>query len=520
MITVVLKRGSKSTESPATASPIDYLAAYFNLQNAWDYCWMNAAYFLAKPTLADAKRTKLSGFTKLIAPGQLITWQFDTFTADGRPAGRGGDILSVAVQGPSLLRPKVYDLLNGTYITVLSLMDEGMYTADVSMRWQACRAYAFCNVNDTYQPIIPIKRLEFFVKKKTENKNPESSRRQLIGSGRWVDTSLIKNSPQHPLLDGQYVWRPFKDPLLPFPTSRLRNRWIYFIGDSLSEHSLDELLEMVLAPECSSDGSSIEDRDESTGGTISSIRKISSSTKDEKSSCSSPVHVLINRYDGTEMKKQWKRDGMQLYYCPALNLTVTFVFYPDSFPVGGFKSTRFPLVDEATNSIHASANVTFKIHEWSTFLVQGMQRHPEIPQYSTPDAVIFNFGLHYATPLDPPLYEILLRHMFMRLREEFPNNSKTVLLWRSTAWTHFEKEKLVAKWNCRTPVRTQIMNEISNKLVIALGIESIDFEELTAARSDATPDNRHYSHGNVRATYNNLLLNKLNACFALREESR
>jgi hypothetical protein len=224
-----------------------------------------------------------------------------------------------------------------------------------------------------------------------------------------------------------------------------------------------------------------------------------------------PVHVLVNRYDGKRMEEQYKRDGMQLYYCPSLNLTFSFVFYPDSFPVGGYKNTRFPLISEEDNAIAASANVTFKVPEWTSYLKAAMKRHPGIPSHSYPDAVLFNFGLHFATPLDPPLYSVLLRHMLMMLREQFPSDSPTKLLWRSTAWTHFEEKKLALKWNCRTPVRTQIMNEISNTLVEALGRVDgvVDFQELTGARADATPDNRHFSDGNVRATFNNLLLNKL-----------
>lgn len=130
----------------------------------------------------------------------------------------------------------------------------------------------------------------------------------------------------------------------------------------------------------------------------------------------------------------------------------------------------------------------------------------EIPAHTKPAAVIYNFGLHFATQLDPPLYYILLRHQFLTLMQEFPG---LPILWRSTGFTHFEEKHLPSKWNCRTPVRIQILNEISDKLVNALGLHTIDFQKLTAARPDATPDNRHYSLDNVRASYNSLLLTKL-----------
>jgi hypothetical protein len=510
--TVLLKR--TSTYTPSTSDMalsiegsylLQFLNSHYSTEHAWNYCWMESAYFLSKPTTADPARTQLSQFEKIVVPGQLVTWRLDTFDSTGKPLGKGGDAIAVTIQGPSLLRPTVYDLHNGTYIVAFSIVDEGSYTADISMRWQSCFAYAFCNVNVTQQPINQIKRLEFAVIGIEEDYgvyDANNSRQYtLLGSGRWVDKALVSKEEavlvENNLLKGPFIWLPFKEKLQAFPTEKLRNKWIYIIGDSLSEHAFDEMLETVFKKKC--------------GDTLNSGKNDDSKTGDKKADPA--VHLLINRYNGKNMEEQWKRDGMQLYYCPSLNLTLSFVFYPDSFPVGGFKNTRFPLISEEDNAIAASTNVTFKVPEWTTYLKSAMKRHPVIPSHSYPNAVIFNFGLHFATPLDPPLYTVLLRNMFMMLREQFPSDASTKLVWRSTAWTHFEKEKLALKWNCRTPVRTQIMNELSNKLVEALGDNGIDgivdFQEITAARADATPDNRHFSDGNVQATFNNLLLNKL-----------
>jgi hypothetical protein len=460
---------------------------------------MESSYFQNKPTPADPQRTKISHFEKVVVPGELVTWRLDTFDSKGKPLGTGGDAISVTIQGPSLLRPTVYDLRNGTYLVAFSLIDEGSYTADISMRWQSCFAYSLCNVNDTQQPISQIKRLEFFVQELKKDEISANQELMLLGSGRWVDKALVSKDQavvllENNILKGPFIWIPFSGKKLHvFPTAKLHHKWIYIIGDSLSEHAFDEMLETIFKEKCGGGGE--DDR----GGP---------SFKNK-----SPVHVLVNRYDGKRMEEQWKRDGMQLYHCPSLNVTFSFVFYPDSFPVGGYKNTRFPLINEDDNSIAAASNVTFKVPEWTMYLKGAMKGHPEVPSHTSPDAVVFNFGLHFATPLDPPLYTALLRHMLMMLREQFPSNLATKLLWRSTAWTHFETEKLASKWNCRTPVRTQVMNEISNKLVDAMGsaVDGIvDFQELTAARADATPDNRHFSDGNVRATFNNLLLNTLN----------
>jgi len=499
--TVILK--SSPTDSSGSTTPkgaylLQFLNSHFSMEHAWNYCWMESSYFLNKPTPADPQQTKVSQFEKVVVPGKLITWRLDAFDSTGKPLGTGGDAINVMIQGPSLLRPTVYDLRNGTYLVAFSLIDEGPYTADISMRWQSCFAYAFCNVNNTQQPISQIKRLEFFVQKIKKGGTTTAEELTLLGSGRWVDKALVSTKDaaalvENSLLKGPFIWIPFNGKKLPvFPTTKLRNKWIYIIGDSLSEHAFDEMLETIFKEKCGGGG----------GGPSSK------NLKDK-----SPVHVLVDRYNGKRKKEQWKRDGMKLYHCPSLNVTLSFVFYPDSFPVGGFKNTRFPLVKEQDNAIAASSNVTFKVPEWTTYLTAAMKKHPDVPSHTSPDAVVFNFGLHFATPLDPPLYTVLLRHMLTMLREQFPSESPTKLLWRSTAWTHFEKEKLAQKWNCRTPVRSQIMNEISSKLVDAMGnaVDGIvDFQELTASRADATPDNRHFSDGNVRATFNNLLLNKLN----------
>ena len=515
----LLVKSADGADSSSSGSLLDYLSTHFSNEQTWDYCWMNAPYFLANPTPAAPSRIKLSLFEPVItASWQPVIWQLDTFDAEGRHLGRGGDSLNIAVHGPALLHPHIYDLRNGTYLALFFAVDAGAYTAEISMRWQACRAYAFCNVEDTHQPIDPIAQtLHFTVVVNSDDDDDGVLPRALQNSGRWVvhsqhddennKNNSVREAPVvHPLLSGPYIWRPYstEQPVLHFPTDRLHGRWIYFIGDSLSEHGFNDMVATVFAPLCSSEedaAAEYDDYEEESG----------------------PVHLLIDRYNGKVMKEQYKRDGMQLYHCAVLNLTFSFVFYPDSFPVGGFKNTRFPLVNESTNSIAAAANVTFKVPDWNRYLRGAMQRHPSIPSHTHPDAIIFNFGLHYATPMDPPLYRVLMRHFFMRLREEFPfadatntesGESTTKILWRSSAWTHFEQEQLAVKWNCRTPVRTLIMNEISDQVADAFGVDAVvDFQALTAARSDATPDNRHFSDGNVRATYANILLNTLHQLF-------
>ena len=280
----------------------------------------------------------------------------------------------------------------------------------------------------------------------------------------------------HPLVRGEHVWSPLVQPSQAtpaeiFPVSKLKGKYLYFIGDSLSEHSFNQLVDDVLGCNTSEDS-----------------------------------RHLVSRFDGAFMSEQNRRDGMQLIHCHRLNVTLAFSFYPDYFPTGGSKETRFPLVDQDRNQIETLNNVSFGALDWSEHLKRAMASKRDMPSHDMPSVVVFNFGLHYATPLDPPLYSIFLRHQLMTLRTIFDG---IPLLWRSTGFTHFESETLPKKWNCRTPTRTLIINEVSDRLVRTLGLETVDFQALSAARPDAAPDNRHYSLGNVRGTYNSLLLRKL-----------
>lgn len=478
---------SGSSMSSLGTYSLEQLQMHFSSEHAWTYCWLNAAYFMGSPTTAAPKKTVISGFKKTVAAGELVQWTLQVFDVSGSPLRHGGDVLQAAVRGPSLLRPRVFDLRNGTYTVAFVAVDFGVYTARITMRWRSCRAYVFCSEEDIHQPIDEVAALEFTVVGSHDD-NDEHSRIKAAAAassgnhyaaGRWVKADRGNPGGMDARLLGDYVWQPFRGQLAQFPVANLRNRWVYIIGDSLSEHAFTPLVEDVMMPLCGSAAS---------------------------------VYQLVNRYNGSQMKEHYKRDAMELFYCADLNLTMTFTFYPDSAPVGGFKTSRFPLVNESTNAIDPARNVTFALPQYLSMFHMAMRRTPGVPHYSTPDAVVFNFGLHYISQFDSPMYGILLRHMLMVVQQEFPPPVK--LFWRTTAYTHFEKSKLAEKWGCRTPVRTEAMNDLAGHLVEAMGIETLDFRALSAARADATPDNRHFSLDNVRATYNNILLNRLHDLWA------
>jgi hypothetical protein len=482
---------------------------HHSIADVWNYCWVHADYFLhGQAPAADAAATILSGFSPVVRAFDSITWQLDTVdTIDGSPLTYGGSVIHISITGPSLLRPAVHDLRNGTYVASFWIADPGEYQAHITLRWHGCKAYVHCNSSETKQGIETVRNLNFTV---VQN---ESSLMMMMmmeerfqGSieGRWVHESTLPEEIRlnlDPLLAGPYVWRQFGDGgdatlRRPFPLEALRGRWLYLIGDSLSDNSYAQLVEEIVRPAC----------------------KTSPTTE--------IIDLLVNRRDGSLMKEQitrpWpRRDGMHLFHCPSLNVTISFTYFPDFYPVSGSGQTRFPLVDPPTKSIPSLTKISFDLPSWLKHLKVVMASSDNIiPSFTKPDALVLNFGLHFAAQLDPPIYEMIVRHLLLVVRNEFPlllnrkqgaspDQSHGYLLWRTTALTHFEEDDLAGAWSCRSPERTQLENEIAAGVVEAAGLDIIDFAQLSATRADAAPDNRHYSKGNVKATYNNLLLHKL-----------
>lgn len=199
---------------------------------------------------------------------------------------------------------------------------------------------------------------------------------------------------------------------------------------------------------------------------------------------------------------------MELWHYKDLNLTLAFTWYPETSPVGGWGTTKFPLVDTKEGTVPGMSAAVFRVSAWMDFFRSYIQENHAWSVPKIPNAVIFNFGLHFVTQIDPLMYEILLRNMLLQLRSEFPK-SDTKLIWRNTAYTHFDAERLPKDWGCRCYGRVEVLNDVAGSLVSALNISTLDFAAISATRADAAPDNRHYSVGNVRATYNNILLEYL-----------
>lgn len=480
--------GDSQPKFPPLSHHLLVTPSTYSIASVWNYCWVHADYFLqGRAPLANAAATIVLGFSPLVRAYDPVAWQLDTVNnIDGSPLTHGGSSVQVSITGPSLLRPAVHDLRNGTYIVLFWIADPGEYQAHITLRWQGCKAYVHCNSSETRQGLETVRNLTFTVVQSLLPP-PHFGAAQTNTEGRWVHESTLPEDIRqslHPLLAGPYVWRQFDpdDVVLrrPFPLEALRGRWLYLVGDSLSDNSYSQLIEQIVRPACEE----------------------------------ANVDLLVNRGDGSLMKEQvsrpWpRRDGMHLFYCPSLNATISFTYFPDFYPVSGSGQTRYPLIDSTTKSIPSLNKISFDLPTWLHHLRTVMaSTSNSIPPFVRPDALVLNFGLHFVAQMDPPIYEMIVRHMLMVLRTEFPSEGSK-LFWRTTALTHFEEDDLAGAWSCRSPERTQLANEIVIKLAQSAGLDVMDFAQLSAPRADAAPDNRHYSRGNVKATYNNLLLHKL-----------
>lgn len=457
---------------------------HYTAQKVWDYCWINGNVFKSLNRTSFTENTHrlvVADFNDTVTPGELVFWRmYIERLSDQQSEKIGGSNIYIIIRGPSLNRPKIFDMRNGTYLAAFRILDPGLYTATVSLRWQNCRGYVFCSENDLEQPIHFTRSYFFHVL------NLSSSMASISifpyhgsGNGRWVSRDTHENSANtsvgsHALLEDAYRWRPWlnQEPMnqITFPTSKLKNRFIYFIGDSLTSYAFQQLSRQILPQD-------------------------------------KAFHTFISRDNGSVMSKYIAGRSMELWHYGDLNLTLAYSWYPESYPVGGRASTNFPLVDQEEGSVHEVTIAHFHVSTWMSFL-RSYIKEQSFSVSNNPDAVIFNFGLHFVTQIDPPIYEILLRNMLLNLRSEFPE-TETKLIWRSTAYTHFDTEKLANGWNCRCYGRVEVLNEVAAGLISSLNVTVLDFAEISAARADAAPDNRHYSKGNVRATYNNILLRYL-----------
>ena len=256
----------------------------------------------------------------------------------------------------------------------------------------------------------------------------------------------------------------------------LRGKWVVFLGDSLSMNSFEALVDNVLP----------------------SIK-----------GSESVINFRYQRYTEEEVSSDINRALISnFYYYPEWDLLLTADTFPTNHPVGGQWQTRFPLIKDGVG-ISRMRHVSLKWQSLLATMVQALKTRNDLPHLTRPDLIVFNFGLHFTGQLDPPLYQILLRHYLMTLFDQ-SRQQKIPILWRTTGMTHFLEPDLHERWLCRVPKRIDMQNEISNRMTEVLGIPRIPFDELSACRPDATLDNRHYLASNVRTTYNYLLIHYLN----------
>jgi hypothetical protein len=125
------------------------LKTQYTAEQVWEYCWMNAAFFV-NGTVPLASDVRFVGFQSNVTVANPVIWRLET------GIGSGGDVFQASLTGPALIRPRLHDMLNGTYFLVFVPRDAGKFAVNVTMRWPACRGYVFCAVEDTSQPVLEV----------------------------------------------------------------------------------------------------------------------------------------------------------------------------------------------------------------------------------------------------------------------------------------------------------------------------------------------------------------------------
>jgi len=468
-------------------------------QSVWEYCWTNMDLFRnarKDDMIPDASKTVINrdyeGFAQDGDSSPLVVWTLQSRNRHGVETRRGGDVYEVYIDGPSKIRPKVYDFLNGTYAVAFFAFDAGDYNSTVYLRWAACEGFPLCDDSRKYELNV-VAKIHFSLQKPFHRCDAPDSLVNVIGTGRWIRNEYARAGMEESLNNSTWRWKPFEScsSKSEFPSSgqwpedhvedimnrgSLRGKWVVFLGDSLSMNSFEALVDNVLP----------------------SIK-----------GSESVINFRYQRYTEEEVSSDINRALISnFYYYPEWDLLLTADTFPTNHPVGGQWQTRFPLIKDGVG-ISRMRHVSLKWQSLLATMVQALKTRNDLPHLTRPDLIVFNFGLHFTGQLDPPLYQILLRHYLMTLFDQ-SRQQKIPILWRTTGMTHFLEPDLHERWLCRVPKRIDMQNEISNRMTEVLGIPRIPFDELSACRPDATLDNRHYLASNVRTTYNYLLIHYLN----------
>ena len=480
-----------------------HLETQYSHSAVWDYCWAKNSLFLPETNelIPKGSKTILERYYEGFHQNDpLVMWKLHSRTQDGRHIGRGGDVYETYIDGPSKIRPKIYDLLNGTYVITFFVFDAGKYNGTIFLRFPACLGFQLCNQSFPYQ-IEKVTQVSFEVQTPMFPTQLPQDVQDLIGTGRWVLNNRAQkdDDKEDSLLKAKWRWQSYrksyseKNPIDSFLShvdmhsgidhvllhGNLKTKWILFLGDSLTMNSFENLIAVLLP-------------------TVKGADDL--------------INYRYDRFVHEEVTLEVDRSKvLNFYYYRKWDIMFSCVTFPVTHPVLGTYQTMFPLIQEGVG-ISRISHVSMKWKPVKDMMIEALRGRKNLPHPDDgPDAVVFNFGLHFAGQLDPPLYEIILRHFLMSIIDDgYDGSGQKHLIWRSTGMTHFLDPVLSEHWMCRVPRRIDIMNERANILVRSLGIPILPFDELSATRPDAARDNRHYLQSNVRTTYNFLIVHLLN----------
>mmetsp|Transcript_2906 Transcript_2906/g.5906 ORF Transcript_2906/g.5906 Transcript_2906/m.5906 type:complete len:565 (+) Transcript_2906:86-1780(+) len=386
-----------------------------------------------------------------------------------------GYTVEVYITGTAILRPKVFDLLNGSYSIFSPIMDLGKYSATISLRWRACQAFA-CDMS--FFPTRQIIRNVTFESKSpflqhSNNRIPEGPKTDILDCCSSLEKyKLLLTSIGRWLKAGnQWTYEFFYYGGWSTSTTCSgvpKNMWLYLIGDSLMMHNMRALV--ALMEECLSEKSKL---------------------------------FVVHRDNGNILKSIQPGIGMELYIFEKSSVSVSYTFFPDRYPVGG---RNFKSIYNASLHPIKQINVEIvrpRVEQWIQFFGATIHENSSVAK-NFPDIFVYNFGLHYARNFDPFTYEVTLADQLAFLSSIVGNKQ---FIWSSTAYTHFTEKELVKHFSCRTPSRIEVMNELAESIVRKTfsKVSFMPFEQISASRYDASPDNRHYTQ-TVTNEYSKILL--------------
>eukprot|EP01134_Creolimax_fragrantissima_P002287 CFRG2287T1 len=232
-----------------------------------------------------------------------------------------------------------------------------------------------------------------------------------------------------------------------YPLAALHNKWIHYLGDSLDQGFLTDILVESLSRMIHED-------------VVASSHKISG-------------------WDWSD------RHPLYVYHFRKMNFTITF------------QKLTLPRLDgfHMWNDPPKYAGTGWPGEEGIHDMWKGFRNVLPGNNLYRPSVAVFHYGFHsISRGASMPMYELIVRKLVHWWKHD-PVHGNIPLVWRGSTVTHFNErtDYIHQKHRCLTRYRLLEMNSIAQRIMSEYEVPILDMWSVTEGRPSASPDRRHYS---------------------------